>query len=153
MVELVKCYCGREEKMLRCGLGEVKHSSAMQGEVLEEWDGRFSCEKPCERCVRDLVIPNKRRVQRFYRFFDCGIHKCGKLCHPPSTKPPPCPRSPSIMSHCPCGKKSLEEIEGGLRSSCTDPIPTCGNVCSKSLENCEHLCSSLCKLFIADCYM
>ncbi|KAL5514440.1 hypothetical protein ACEPAG_2528 [Sanghuangporus baumii] len=100
IVEEARCYCGKTSKLLRCGEGEEKHSSVVNNEgVLEEWDGRFTCENSCGR------------------LFGCGIHKCEKPCHPPSTSPPPCPRSPSLVSHCPCGKKPLHEIEGGWKDA------------------------------------
>lgn len=83
---------------------------------------------------------------RVLRLFDCGIHKCEKPCHPPSTNPPICPRSPSLVSHCPCGKKQLVELEGGTRTKCTDPILTCGSLCMKELNGCDHVCSVPCAL-------
>ncbi|KAL5521524.1 FAP1 [Sanghuangporus sanghuang] len=123
----IPCHCGRQIKSFRCGEGEEKHSSVVLDDgVLEEWDGRFTCESSCGR------------------LFDCGIHTCEKPCHPPSTSPPPCPRSPSLVSHCPCGKKPLFELEGGTREKCTDPIATCGNMCMKRLEGCDHACSVPC---------
>ena len=30
------------------------------------------------------------------------------------------------------------------RTSCTDPIPTCGRVCSKPLNGCDHFCQQSC---------
>ncbi|KAL5498772.1 FAP1 [Sanghuangporus vaninii] len=127
IVEEARCYCGKTSKSLRCGEGEEKHSSVVLDDgVLEEWDGRFTCENSCGRP------------------FDCRIHMCEKPCHPPSTSPPPCSRSPSLVSHCPCGKKPLYELEGGVREKCTDPIVTCGNMCMKKLEGCNHACSVPC---------
>ncbi|OCB86474.1 hypothetical protein A7U60_g6367 [Sanghuangporus baumii] len=132
IIEEARCYCGKTSKPLRCGEGEEKHSSVVLDDgVLEEWDGRFTCESSCGRLF-DCGI---------HILFDCGIHMCEKPCHPPSTSPPPCPRSPSLVSHCPCGKKPLFELEGGTREKCTDPIATCGNMCMKRLEGCDHACS------------
>lgn len=54
VVEATRCYCGKEEKLLGCGEGEVKHSVVVINGVLEEWDGRFVCEKPCGRWVSEL---------------------------------------------------------------------------------------------------
>ncbi|KAI5119077.1 hypothetical protein M0805_005495 [Coniferiporia weirii] len=127
VVETSRCYCGKDSRTLKCGEGVDKHSCVVNDDgVLEEWDGRFACESPCGR------------------FFDCGIHKCEKACHPPSADPPPCPRSLNLVTHCPCGKKSLRDISGGIREKCTDPIATCGNLCMKKLEGCEHVCSVPC---------
>lgn len=94
-----------------------------------------------------VVLFPFRKLTFFFRLFDCGIHKCEKTCHPPSTSPPPCPRSPSLVTYCPCGKKSLNEIEGGARTTCSDPISTCGNTCMKPLEGCDHVCSVTCQCY------
>ncbi|KAH8115899.1 hypothetical protein DFH11DRAFT_1582760 [Phellopilus nigrolimitatus] len=127
IVETSNCYCGKASRALKCGEGEEKHSYVMNGDgVLQEWDGRFACESPCGRP------------------FECGIHKCEKPCHPPTSTPPPCPRSPSLITHCPCGKKLLGNLEGGVRERCTDPIMTCGSLCMKQLDGCEHVCSVPC---------
>jgi transcriptional repressor NF-X1 len=87
-----------------------------------------------------------------HRPFDCAIHFCSKQCHPPSPRPPPCPRSPSLVSHCPCGKQELSPSNTSSfppntllsRTSCLDPIPTCFSTCMKSLETCSHVCSATC---------
>lgn len=86
------------------------------------------------------------------RLFDCGGHRCGKRCHPPSLKAASCPQSPSLITHCPCGKHALSLTESASfpsntmfsRKSCQDPIPTCTSLCMKSLEGCSHVCSSRC---------
>ena len=86
------------------------------------------------------------------RFLDCGIHKCSKPCHVPSFKPAPCPRSPSIATHCPCGKHAIspsaaEYFPPGsnlTRETCKDPIPTCKSLCLRPLDGCSHTCSSPC---------
>jgi transcriptional repressor NF-X1 len=93
------------------------------------------------------------RVQPIIRLFDCGIHKCPKTCHPPSLAPPKCPYSPLVVTHCPCGKRSLSDptthhyFSGNaklIRSACTDPVPTCTSPCGKPLEGCAHFCSATC---------
>lgn len=44
---------------------------------------------------------------------------------------------------CPCGKIPLPLISSTFRTSCTDPIPTCPNVCGKTLD-CGHTCPDTC---------
>jgi transcriptional repressor NF-X1 len=92
-------------------------------------------------------------IKLLSRLFVCGIHKCPNTCHPPSHTPPECPYSPSVVTHCPCGKHSLSDATAQsyfgdntklLRTACTDPIPTCLSVCGKSLEACPHSCRASC---------
>ncbi|KAI9063381.1 hypothetical protein FKP32DRAFT_707113 [Trametes sanguinea] len=132
--ESVKCYCGKEEREMGCGEGEARECRVVQDGHEEKWVGRFACENICNR------------------LFDCGIHSCSKPCHPPSPTPVTCPRSPSVVTHCPCGKHSLTPESTPFfppgtqitRTACTDPIPTCESTCMKPLEGCEHVCSARC---------
>lgn len=86
------------------------------------------------------------------RFFDCGVHRCSKDCHPPSRNPAPCPRSPSVLTHCSCGKHSINPDSESCfppntkltRQACTDPVPTCISICMRPLDGCSHVCSSPC---------
>lgn len=88
----------------------------------------------------------------FHRPFDCGVHHCEKRCHPPSPSPAPCPRSPSLVTHCPCGKHTLDPSSAPffppgtllIRKACTDPVPTCESTCMKPLQGCSHPCSARC---------
>ncbi|OCH93354.1 hypothetical protein OBBRIDRAFT_328385 [Obba rivulosa] len=132
--EKVRCYCGREEREVGCGEGEVRESEVLEGGEEKKWVGRFQCENTCDRP------------------FDCGTHRCSQPCHSPSRVPPPCPRSPSILTHCPCGKHEISPSSApyfppGMllaRTSCTDPVPTCESICMKPLEGCEHACAVRC---------
>ncbi|TBU61184.1 hypothetical protein BD310DRAFT_1037442 [Dichomitus squalens] len=132
--ETARCYCGKVEKDLGCGEGEDKECAVVRDGQEEKWVGRFACEETCDRP------------------FDCGIHHCKKSCHVPSPTPAPCPRSPKIVTHCPCGKYALAPESapffppGALltRTACTDPVPTCASTCMKPLEGCEHVCSAKC---------
>ncbi|KAI0711152.1 hypothetical protein C8T65DRAFT_776732 [Cerioporus squamosus] len=114
--EKARCYCGKEEKELGCGEGEPKACH-------DQWVGRFACEKTCERP------------------FDCGIHHCKKSCHPPSVTSPPCPNSPSLVTHCPCGKHPLVPDSAPFFPPGT--LLT-RSTCMKPLEGCEHVCSAKC---------
>ena len=92
------------------------------------------------------------QVFNVFRPFDCGLHSCSKSCHPPSSVPPPCPRSPSQTTHCPCGKHELSPSNVLAfpsdtilpRRTCSDPVPTCHSTCMKPLAECGHVCSSKC---------
>ena len=131
VMENARCWCGKEERQLRCGVGE-EVQCFLEGEQL--WIGRFPCGNVCGR------------------FFDCRKHQCEKSCHPPSSKPAPCPRSPSKITRCPCGMCSIAPTpsENGsqytfpARRDCSDPVPTCDSVCPKTHPGCEHPCTSTC---------
>lgn len=47
-MEIVKCYCGREEKEVECGAGIAKECF-IEGE--EPWVGRYACDSLCQRYV------------------------------------------------------------------------------------------------------
>jgi transcriptional repressor NF-X1 len=86
------------------------------------------------------------------RPFDCAVHFCSRPCHPPSPTPPLCPRSPTLITHCPCGKQELRSHNISFfppdvvlaRTARKDPIPTCTSMCMKPLEKCNHVCSARC---------
>ncbi|KAF9575831.1 FKBP12-associated protein [Mortierella alpina] len=122
-----KCYCGKHERTVRCGDGEVKTTS-IDGEMVT---GYYEC---AEICNRPLA---------------CGHHQCTKKCHPLDDEPGQCSARPDVVSTCPCGSKTIETLlMGKTRSACTDPIPVCGGVCKKLL-NCGHRCMQKCHL--GDC--
>ena len=91
----------------------------------EEWTGIFECTNVCTRP------------------FDCGYHTCEKSCHPQDAQPGHCPRSPDVVSHCPCGKTAISELTNSPRLSCQDSIPNCDKSCGKTL-NCGHVCEQVC---------
>lgn len=98
------------------------------------------------------VSDNSALSNSSFRLFDCGVHRCQKDCHPPSRTPATCPRSPSVLTHCPCGKHVLDPSSSDFfpptadlsRASCKDPIPTCNSICLRPLDGCSHVCSSPC---------
>lgn len=113
-----RCYCGKIEKKIQCHeRGEEKPSS--------DWTGSFDCGEPCARLM------------------DCGIHKCDKRCHPQESDPPHCPTSVDVVTHCPCGKTALSELNIEPRTLCTDPIPSCQKECGRKLS-CGHHCTQTC---------
>ncbi|KAF2262552.1 hypothetical protein CC78DRAFT_408660, partial [Lojkania enalia] len=126
-----RCYCGQVQKdILCCDRGDEKESSHMHvaadgSEAIERWTGLFECPNTCGRQ------------------FDCGKHYCKKACHQQDPQVPHCPRSPDIVSHCPCGKTLLTDIFDKVRQTCEDPIPNCLKPCRKLLD-CGHACMQLC---------
>ncbi|KAF2750001.1 hypothetical protein M011DRAFT_381827, partial [Sporormia fimetaria CBS 119925] len=126
-----RCYCGQTQKdILCCDRGEelessVSHVAADGTTAVEHWIGAFGCPGLCGRT------------------FDCGKHRCEKPCHQQNADAPHCPRSPDVVSHCPCGKTRLDELIQGPRNSCEDPIPNCSKPCRKLL-GCGHECQKAC---------
>ncbi|KAG9065238.1 FKBP12-associated protein [Linnemannia hyalina] len=76
----------------------------------------------------------------------CGHHECTKPCHPQDSELGECSARPEVVKTCPCGSKPIETaMKGKIRTSCLDPIPSCGGVCKKPL-NCGHRCMQKCHL-------
>ena len=128
-----KCYCGKFEKFIPCcERGDEKQSQSSLidesgNQAVRNWVGVFDCDGICDR------------------LFDCGKHRCEQTCHPQDLDQPRCPRSPNIVSRCPCGKTPLGDISEAPRGSCEDPIPGCQKECSKRLS-CGHPCRLVCHL-------
>lgn len=136
-----RCYCGATQKTIPCcERGDEKQSKRLRGQgdeepSIEQWTGSFQCNNACNRT------------------FDCGIHHCEQRCHPQTLDSPHCPRSPDIVSHCPCGKTLLNDIWAATRESCQAPIPNCDKKCLKKLE-CGHACQQICHSGqCSPCYM
>ncbi|KAJ6760100.1 NUCLEAR TRANSCRIPTION FACTOR X-BOX BINDING 1 NFX1 [Salix purpurea] len=92
---------------------------AVKGEVKAE-DGVFSCNATCGKML------------------DCGNHMCDETCHPGPCGD--CELMPARVGSCHCGKTSLQKE----RKSCLDPIPTCTQICGKSLPCGMHRCKGVC---------
>ncbi|CBF75448.1 putative NF-X1 finger transcription factor [Aspergillus nidulans FGSC A4] len=122
-----RCYCGKVETEMLCSSKDEELDSQLLKDCdVEEWTGCFSCGDVCSRP------------------FDCGVHVCQQSCHPQKAQAAHCPRSPDVVSHCPCGKTPLADIPGYTpRSSCEDPIPNCQKACGKTLP-CGHACEKIC---------
>jgi transcriptional repressor NF-X1 len=131
------CYCGQDHSVILCCDREDEVTSKREetqedGTVdIKEWLGTFNCGNACNR------------------EFDCGKHRCEQPCHSQDQQIPHCPRAPDVVSHCPCGKTSLEDILSQPRTSCEDEIPICSKPCSKDLP-CGHICKRICHS--GDCY-
>lgn len=118
-----RCYCGKVEKRIQCkDQGEEKESM--------DWTGSFDCGQTCATLL------------------DCGVHHCEKPCHPQDATTPHCPRSVDVITHCPCGKTLLSQLDVELRKTCSDPISSCHEECGRRLP-CGHSCEQICH--IGDC--
>lgn len=120
-----RCYCGKVTKGLPCCERGDEITSTIEGPEPKTWTGSFNCEQMCERT------------------FDCLQHVCENICHPQEGPVPHCPRSPDVVTNCPCGKTPLTELSDKPRQNCEDPIPNCTQACLKSLS-CGHHCQQLC---------
>lgn len=90
----------------------------VKGEVKE--DGVFSCSSSCGKKL------------------SCGNHVCSEICHPGPCGV--CNLMPWKIKTCHCGKTTLQEE----RQSCLDPIPTCSQICDKTLPCGVHQCQQVC---------
>lgn len=102
---------------------------------------------------RTVTCGSKESFVKFYscnkicdRTLDCGNHTCSRICHPDDCDT--CKLSPSVVTHCPCGDTPLSDLSPEPRSQCTEPVPTCQNICGKTLpcgptDN-HHTCQQLC---------
>ncbi|VDO59978.1 unnamed protein product [Heligmosomoides polygyrus] len=165
-----RCNCGNVQKAIRCGsVVEVKCEKVCD-RLLE--CGKHRCTRVChegacnscdvtitQSCFcgtssREVICSEKGDSEKFScgsactGMYNCGVHQCTRSCHPTGKSGcGPCPSAPERITHCPCGRCSLEEL-GIKRRTCEDPIPTCRNVCSKVL-GCgsgekRHRCRALC---------
>ncbi|OBT62918.1 hypothetical protein VE03_07891 [Pseudogymnoascus sp. 23342-1-I1] len=121
-----RCYCGKVEKMVPCSdRGDEKDSSIVKEDnEVDSWTGSFECGNVCKRS------------------YDCGSHFCEKSCHEQTADVPHCPLSPDVITHCPCGKSTLKDLDC-MRASCEEPIPHCQKLCLKQLA-CGHECQQKC---------
>jgi len=126
-----RCYCGQVQKDILCHdrakekISSQAHIGADGTLVVEKWTGTFQCLNQCSRP------------------FDCGKHKCKVSCHQQDAAAPHCPRSPDVVSRCPCGKTKLSDMPHAARATCEDPIPNCDKPCNQVLV-CGHRCQQLC---------
>ena len=85
--------------------------------------------KPMCVCPHNIIS-----FMLFHRELDCGNHLCERPCHAGSCFS--CCLLPANITHCPCGAETVDSLlqgEGSPRTSCLDPVPTCNNICGKTL--------------------
>lgn len=123
------CYCGKTEKkeMICKDLKFPKSGAYSKDAKGQKWVGVFSCKK-----IRTVS-------------YSCNKHTFLEKCVAPPSIPGKriCEFSPKVLKTCPCGKSALEELSEP-RKKCTDPIPTCGQVCQKMLKCGKHKCPFEC---------
>ncbi|KAK3309534.1 uncharacterized protein B0T15DRAFT_5444 [Chaetomium strumarium] len=133
---LSACYCGKEQREMPCSQrddvlesfdhGQRKSTSPSPESDSGRWfEGSFRCSNLCSRP------------------YDCGLHTCQKPCHPQDEATAHCPFSPDVVTHCPCGKTTLESMSVAPRQACQDPVPHCDKPCNKVLA-CGHRCPDRC---------
>lgn len=116
-------------------------------------DKRFELKCFCGKVTREAVNCNEFKSgfscdQICSKQYKCGNHKCQKICHLGDCGN--CPFSPEMITYCSCGKTKITDIANYKpRTSCTDPVPTCGKICDKIFpcgnENDKpHRCKSFC---------
>lgn len=124
VLEQASCYCGKEVKQIACSSKEESQTGVNGSD--ETITGCWKCANRCER------------------YFDCQEHKCQRSCHvKTSTISQRCPLAPELVTTCHCGQTKIDSILPTARSSCCDPIPSCGKTCMQSLP-CGHQCQSQC---------
>ncbi|KAJ1915226.1 FKBP12-associated protein [Mycoemilia scoparia] len=137
--ETQTCYCGKKTREGTCGSGLTKStwridvsasSDDSDNNATPSWSkytGHYSCNNPCKATYK------------------CGIHECGKPCHPHEQilSFVNCPLDHQEVKTCHCKKTLISDL-GIQRESCSDPIPTCDKVCDKVLKGCLHQCQEHC---------
>lgn len=155
------CFCGKQTIVRTCGESKGTASCGKKCGRLRPCGHPCDLEchpGPCDECSISVSLRcycgNKEvelpcSVNGFAcggicgKPLDCNVHLCSALCHEGPCDP--CIWSPSVWQTCACGKQDLSATEQKSRSSCTDPIPSCGQVCERPL-NCigDHVCSQIC---------
>ncbi|OEJ88351.1 FKBP12-associated protein 1 [Hanseniaspora osmophila] len=131
--EQIKCYCGSEHKSkIKCNEIQIRGKSCLEeSDLPSSWIGAFKCKN-----TRQIKYAcNEHEYQ-----LDCDIIKID-LTKKENKKI--CPLSPDILKTCPCGKTPISHQQ---RQKCTDPVPTCKEVCGKILspEHPEYTCLYKC---------
>ncbi|KAF9995499.1 FKBP12-associated protein [Entomortierella chlamydospora] len=122
--QVQKCYCGKHERMARCGDG-IPKATLIDG---EEQTGYYECKYICKRPLA------------------CGYHECSKSCHILDDEPGQCPARPEIVKTCPCGANTIEAL---LMDASFDELScSCGRTvlyppiaCGTSIPKCKYSCT------------
>ncbi|ESL09241.1 nuclear transcription factor [Trypanosoma rangeli SC58] len=161
LTRLQSCYCGKTEKSVGCS-SEVSgfECNEVCGKSLD--CGSHRCTVPCHEgpCPICMVLTTetcycgatKRKLRCgesgpfscnkvCAKPLDCGNHTCQFKCHKGPCQP--CLRTPERQKLCPCGKVRISQLLDLPRTSCLDPLPSCGLVCGAPLP-CNHTCSFVC---------
>lgn len=128
--ELVEatCYCSKHQNNIPCYLQTPFECSDESGRT---WTGSYQCDSSF--CGAVLDCQNEEHVCQLDHCHPHTINEKSKFYHR-------CNLNPKVMKNCPCGKCKIKDLLGGEeRESCSDPIPTCDNICGKTLD-CGHKC-------------
>ena len=134
--------CKRHWCRQKCHLGDCLPCAKMI--IMKCWCGKSNEERPCLEVTSEHAKYSCALVCN--EPFECGAHRCTSKCHEGGHSK--CPQSPESISRCPCGKAELSKMPSLIaRVICTDPIPSCGNVCDKDyFKPCGHTirCPKVC---------
>lgn len=117
-----KCYCGKTTDMVKCHARKPQRSFG-KGKKGNNWVGNFQC------FIESEV------------HYDCNKHTRTVPCQPVNKRSLHCPLSVDIITTCHCGQTPIDP--SNPRNKCTDPIPTCDEICNKTLP-CGHSCKWKC---------
>ncbi|XP_060086083.1 transcriptional repressor NF-X1-like [Ylistrum balloti] len=163
------CDCGKTSQTMKCSATQIIKCEEKCGKQLN--CGKHFCKVTChagscsmceevivQECYkahtsREVICGTKESFQSAFscnapcgKTLECGNHTCEEVCHEGPCDP--CSLSPLAVITCPCGSSLLADLNSTPRTSCLDPIPTCGAICNKTL-NCgpsddPHICKLLC---------
>lgn len=165
----VECTCGRTSKKVPCGsIGPIFVNCTYKCDKLLDCK-QHTCDRQChpdacDVCTAQVTIKchcgrsNKQIIcssQAEATFacgltcnkrLPCGSHRCKKPCHADSCGE--CERQPNLLKTCACGKTNIKNFTTITRTSCKDPIPSCGKICEFKLNcgplNDPHKCTKIC---------
>lgn len=127
--QTITCFCSARTEERACG----QEGTVTNGDTGAD---SFSCAGICGHTL------------------DCGNHKCARRCHAGPCDP--CKRGPPTNQDdtqaCACGKErhakrdvsTIPGLRAWLRTSCRDPLPTCGARCGRPLNCGFHNCTRTC---------
>ena len=130
------------DRLLLCGSHRCESSCHDQNEPCPPCTFTVDVECNCGRSTKTVPCADKDKVYSCGtvcgKLLSCGNHNCDLVCH--SGDCGECKLSPSVVKSCFCGEQEITPEE---RSSCLDPIPSCGSICAKELV-CGHKCPAIC---------
>ena len=126
------------ENMLNCGIHQC--TKGCHSEDCPPCDKIALLQCNCGKNTKDVVCGADHSSficnEKCQLLYECKVHSCGEICHQHSSNNT-CPFDPIMIKTCFCGSKNIE------RKVCSDPIPSCGEICKTKLE-CGHFCPIKC---------
>eukprot|EP00697_Spironema_sp_BW2_P005285 gnl/Spiro4/17350_TR9241_c1_g1_i1.p1 gnl/Spiro4/17350_TR9241_c1_g1~~gnl/Spiro4/17350_TR9241_c1_g1_i1.p1 ORF type:complete len:780 (+),score=66.23 gnl/Spiro4/17350_TR9241_c1_g1_i1:338-2341(+) len=157
------CYCGKTQyrtgcdeidpgrscgdtcdKPLACGNAEHRCGQLCHADSCPKCTHVIKLTCYCGRSEKDMPCGTSGVScgARCGRALGCGNHTCEQLCH--SGPCAPCVADPASKLSCCCGKRTLSALGLPPRTSCLDPIPSCGSICGARLLCGRHFCDKVC---------